>query len=325
MKIKALVNQKGGVGKTTTAINLAACLAAAEFKTLLIDLDPQGNTTSGLGIQKDGVKQSIYNVLIQSMPLEEVIVPTGLDFLDLAPANTQLVGAELELVSAFSRERRLAVAFEKLKTNYDVILIDCPPSLSLLTVNALSAAHGVIVPVQAEYYAMEGLSELVKTTQMIREHLNPKLNLEGIILTMYDGRNNLARQVGEEVRGYFQEKVYETVIPRNVKLSESPSHGLPIIRYDAFSKGAVSYMDLTKEFIIRNQMISEAKSDTPAVEINHQASAEIYENTPNESALKSNEVNSDSNEVNPKQNLVEKQLTVSESEAELPQAVNQTY
>lgn len=251
MKVLALVNQKGGVGKTTTAVNLASCLAAAERSTLLIDLDPQGNSTSGLGFSKNDLTQSVYDTLVEGIPLSSITLQTNLSHLRLAPSNTQLVGAELELVSAFSREGRLAGALKKLEENYDFIIIDCPPSLNLLTINALTAADSVLVPVQCEYYAMEGLSELMKTIQLVQNHLNPRLEMEGILLTMYDGRNNLSRQVSSEVREYFSDKVYETVIPRNVKLSESPSHGKSIIMYDVHSKGAKSYMDLTQEFLLR--------------------------------------------------------------------------
>ena len=252
MKVLALVNQKGGVGKTTTAVNVASCLAAAERKTLLIDLDPQGNATSGLGFSKNDLTSSIYEVLVDNAPLSSVILETTLDHLHLAPSNTQLVGAELELVSAFSRENRLANAIAGVEGQYEFVLIDCPPSLNLLTINALTASNGVVVPVQCEYYAMEGLSELMKTIQLVQTHLNPKLNVEGIVLTMYDGRNNLARQVSGEVRNFFGEKVYETIIPRNVKLSESPSHGRSIIMYDVQSKGARSYLNMTQELIVRS-------------------------------------------------------------------------
>jgi chromosome partitioning protein len=253
MKILALANQKGGVGKTTTAVNLSSCLGAAEIRTLLIDLDPQGNATSGLGFQKHDLTRSIYDVLVDSAPLSSIIQETNLPFLDLAPSNTQLVGAELELVSAFSRESRLLTAIQRLDRPYDFIVIDCPPSLNLLTINALTAASGVLVPVQCEYYAMEGLSELMKTIQLVQNHLNPDLKVEGILLTMFDGRNNLARQVSGEVRGFFGEKVYETKIPRNVKLSESPSHGRSIILYDAHCKGAKSYMDMTRELLGKDE------------------------------------------------------------------------
>lgn len=251
MKVLALVNQKGGVGKTTTAVNVASCLAAAEKRTLLIDMDPQGNATSGLGFFKHDLTSSVYDILVNNRSLSSVTLKTDLTYLDLAPSNTQLVGAELELVSAFSRENRLSNAIKALDVPYEYVLIDCPPSLNLLTINALTASQGVVVPVQCEYYAMEGLSELMKTIELVQNHLNPELNLEGILLTMFDGRNNLARQVSGEVRNYFGGKVYETVIPRNVKLSESPSHGRSIIMYDIHSKGAKSYLDMTQELLIR--------------------------------------------------------------------------
>lgn len=253
MKVLALVNQKGGVGKTTTAVNLASCLAAAERRCLLIDLDPQGNATSGLGFAKHDLTSSIYDVLVNDQPLQSVIMGTDLPFLDLAPSNTQLVGAELELVSAFSRENKLATAIKRMDGPYEFILIDCPPSLNLLTINALTASQGVVVPVQCEYYAMEGLSELMKTIQLVQTHLNPELKIEGILLTMFDGRNNLARQVSGEVRNYFGDKVYDTVIPRNVKLSECPSHGRSIIMYDVQSKGAQSYLDMTQELLVKGK------------------------------------------------------------------------
>lgn len=253
MKVLALVNQKGGVGKTTTAVNLASCLAAAERRTLLIDLDPQGNATSGLGFSKHDLPHSIYDVLVNGLPIHSVTLKTSLSFMDLVPSNTQLVGAELELVSAFSREARLASALNKMEGPYEYVLVDCPPSLNLLTINALTAATGVLVPVQCEYYAMEGLSELMKTIQLVKTHLNPNLEVEGILLTMFDGRNNLARQVSAEVEDYFGEKVYATKIPRNVKLSESPSHGKSIIMYDVHSKGAKSYMELTRELLLKER------------------------------------------------------------------------
>lgn len=256
MKVLSIANQKGGVGKTTTAVNIASCLAAAERRTLLIDLDPQGNASSGLGVNKQSLSLSIYDSLVRKEPLQNIIQKTALEFLDIAPSNNHLVGAELELVSAFSRESRLATAIQGLSDRYDYVLIDCPPSLNLLTVNAFAASDGIIVPVQCEYYALEGLTELVRTIQLIQDHLNPRLQIEGIVLTMYDARNNLARQVADEVRRYFPQKVYQTVIPRNVKLSESPSHGKSIILYDVQSKGAKSYLELTQEFLeIKNDSI----------------------------------------------------------------------
>ena len=261
MKVLAFANQKGGVGKTTSAVNMASCLAAAEHRTLLIDLDPQGNATSGLGLAKHELNQSIYDVLVHRIPLKDVLQPTELSYLDIAPSNTQLVGAELELVSAFARENRLANGIEGIRDDYDYVIIDCPPSLNLLTINALTASDGVMVPVQCEYYAMEGLSELVKTIQLVQEHLNPKLSIEGIILTMFDARNNLARQVSGEVRNFFGEKVYESVVPRNVKLSESPSHGKSILMYDVHSKGAKSYLELTSELLMGKKVQNRTQID----------------------------------------------------------------
>ncbi|MCP5468611.1 MAG: ParA family protein [Deltaproteobacteria bacterium] len=262
MKTFALVNQKGGVGKTTTALNLAACLAATERRVLLFDLDPQGNATSGLGVNKNDLKSTTYDVIVKNQPISEAILDTKIPDLKIVPTNTQLVAAEIELVSAFSRERRLTSVLSQCENDFDYIFIDCPPSLGLLTVNALSAAQGILVPVQCEYYALEGLSELTQTIEMIQKHLNPQLETAGIILTMYDGRNNLSRQVAEEVEAFFQDKVFSAKIPRNVKLSESPSHGLPILLYDAFSKGAESYMSLTAEFIHRFEPNSE-QNETP--------------------------------------------------------------
>jgi chromosome partitioning protein len=259
MKVLAFANQKGGVGKTTSAVNMASCLAAAERRTLLIDLDPQGNATSGLGLAKHELNQSIYDVLVHRLPLKEVLQPTQLTYLDIAPSNTQLVGAELELVSAFARENRLASGIESIRGDYDYVIIDCPPSLNLLTINALTASDGVMVPVQCEYYAMEGLSELVKTIQLVQQHLNPRLQIEGILLTMFDARNNLARQVSGEVRNFFGDKVYDTVVPRNVKLSESPSHGKSIILYDVHSKGAKSYLELTSELLLGRKVQNRAQ------------------------------------------------------------------
>lgn len=251
--VLAVSNQKGGVGKTTTAVNLAACLAAAERRTLLIDLDPQGNSTSALGICKTDVVYSTYDVLVENVPVANAITPTSIDFLSAVPANTELVGAEIQLVSIVSRETCLKTALEKVKEDYDYIIVDCPPSLGLLTLNAMTAAHAVLIPVQCEYLAMEGLADLCQTIQLVQDHLNPDLDILGIVLTMFDPRNNLSRQVADELRGHFKEVVCQTAIPRNVRLSEAPSHGLPIILYDIKSKGAAAYLDLTQEIMDRVQ------------------------------------------------------------------------
>lgn len=249
-KIMSMANQKGGVGKTTTAINLSASLAAAEKRTLLIDCDPQGNATSGMGINDEAIrKKNLYHCLIENRPLREVIVETQVPHLDLVPANQDLVGIELEFISLEDREKRLRSLLRDLKTVYEYILIDCPPSLGFLTVNALVASDCLIVPLQCEYFAMEGLGHLLTTMGLIKNRLNPTLTLGGILLTMYDTRNLLSRRVSEEVRGHFGNLVFQTVIPRNVRLSESPSHGLPIILYDIRSRGAVSYMELAKEIL----------------------------------------------------------------------------
>jgi len=248
-RVIAIANQKGGVGKTTTSVNLGACLANLGRRVLLVDIDPQGNTTSGIGINKADVKYCIYDVIINDVPVEEAILPTQVDNLWLLPATIQLAGAEIELVPTISREVRLRRALQPLRSRFDYIVIDCPPSLGLLTVNSLTAADSVLIPIQCEYYALEGLSQLLNTIRLVQKHLNTSLEVEGVLLTMLDARTNLGLQVIEEVKKYFRDKVYHTVIPRNVRLSEAPSHGKPIIHYDPKSKGAETYMDLAKELI----------------------------------------------------------------------------
>jgi len=262
-RIIAIANQKGGVGKTTTAINLGACLAVAEKRTLVIDTDPQGNATSGLGIDKDEIEKSIYDVLLEETPIEDVIVrQVHFPYLDLVPATRDLVGAEVELVNRKGREIILRRAVEAVRDRYDFILIDCPPSLGLLTLNTLAASDSVLIPIQCEFYALEGLSQLLNTVTIVQKNLNPALQIEGVLLTMYDGRLNLSRQVADEAKEYFGPKVYKTTIPRNVRIAEAPSFGKPIVLYDILSVGAKSYLSLAKEVIARKGKAGRAPEAT---------------------------------------------------------------
>ncbi|MEE2743768.1 MAG: ParA family protein [Bdellovibrionota bacterium] len=253
-KIISMVNQKGGVGKTTSSINLAACLAVAEKRTLLIDLDPQGNASVGVGLEKQSYAEAnIYHAIIGSLELEKTIYKTELPFFDICPSDNNLIGAEIELVSEFARESKLKLAFESIMDKYDYVLIDCPPSLGLLTINALNASTSFIVPLQTEYFAMEGMAQLLNTVKLVNSSLNPSLDLDGILLTMFDARNNLHKQVSGEIRKHFNDKVFKSVIPRNVKLSECPSFGKPIILYDIESRGSEAYLSLAKEMIMKEK------------------------------------------------------------------------
>jgi chromosome partitioning protein len=248
-KIIAVTNQKGGVGKTTTTINVAASIAVAEKRTLIIDMDPQANATSGLGVNHNTIEKSIYEVLLKDEAIDDTVLSTDITYLDLIPSSIRLVGAEIELVSVMGREKVLREALGGLHKKYDYIFIDCPPSLGLLTINSLTAAKSVLIPIQCEYYALEGLSQLLRTFRLVQKNLNPKLSIEGVLLTMYDGRLNLSQQVAEDVRKFFEKKVFDTVIQRNVRLSEAPSFGKPVILYDAICAGTESYMQLAEEII----------------------------------------------------------------------------
>jgi chromosome partitioning protein len=248
-RVICIANQKGGVGKTTTAINLSASIAVAEKKVLLIDIDPQGNSTSGMGLRKESAEGTIYQALLRGGGLKEMILKTALGFLDMVISNTDLIGAEVELIQEKDREKKLARLVKEVEADYDFVFIDCPPSLGLLTINSLTASHSVIIPLQCEYYAMEGLGQLLKTIRLIKQALNPKLEIEGILLTMFDSRNNLSHQVAQEVRTHFKNKVFQTIIPRNIRLGEAPSHGKPVLLYDIHSKGAESYLSLAKEIM----------------------------------------------------------------------------
>ncbi len=250
-KVISIVNQKGGVGKTTTAINLASAIGIYERKTLLIDFDPQGNTSSGLGIDKENLDIQIYDVLINKANAASAIKKTPIKYLDLIPSNINLTGAEIELVKEFARENKLKEAIEPILDDYEYIFIDCPPSLGLLTINALTASTDVLIPIQCEYYALEGVSQLLNTIRLIRKNLNPELNILGVVMTMYDKRLNLSFQVAKEVKRYFQEKIFETIIYRNVKLGEAPSFGKPIFHYDISSIGARNYLQLATELLAR--------------------------------------------------------------------------
>ena len=257
-KIISIANQKGGVGKTTTAITLSSMLAKRSKKILLIDADPQGNATSGVGENKE-VEQSVYNLLIDDIVVNDAIYETKIKNLKLCPSNINLAGAEVELVPMMSREQRLKEKLDEIKNEYDYIIIDCPPSLGLITLNAFTASDSVLIPVQCEYYALEGLGQLINTINLVKKHLNKDLEIEGALLTMYDIRTNLSNQVVKEVKKYFGDKVYKTVIPRNVRLSEAPSYGMPITEYDVRSKGAKSYDKFVKEFLKNNDIVAKAK------------------------------------------------------------------
>ncbi|MGA2728040.1 MAG: ParA family protein [Terracidiphilus sp.] len=273
-KILGVVNQKGGVGKTTTAINLSACLAIEGLNILLVDCDPQANATSGLGVPRDDNRHSIYDVLVGNAPAEQVILPTEIKNLWLLPGSKNLTGANVELAGVEGREVRLRDALAPIRGNHDLVILDCPPALDLLTLNVLVAANSLIVPMQAEYFALEGISELISTLERVQAAFNPEISIEGVLLTMYDDRTNLAQQVTETLREYFKEKLFQTVIPRNIRLAEAPSHGKPVALYDARSRGTEAYFELTGEFLARNKIESPrsverkvAAANAPKVEV----------------------------------------------------------
>lgn len=272
-KIISLCNQKGGTGKTTSAVNICAYLGLAKRKVLLVDIDPQGNATSGLGIDKDKITRSIYNALLEQAGLPEIMLPTALPYLFLAPSHLDLTGAEVELVGIMGREFRLKKALEAVKGEFDFIFIDCPPSLGLLTINALTASDSVIIPIQCEYYALEGLSQLARTMDLVKDNLNPSLAIEGVLLTMADFRTNLTSEVINEARSYFKEKVYQTIIPRNIRLSEAPGFGKPIVLYDRTSIGAQKYLQLCEEIL--GEDITEAQTYGTNEESEHKSEAEF--------------------------------------------------
>lgn len=250
-KILSFSNQKGGVGKTSTCVNMAAALALRGKKVLLVDADPQGNATTGLGFSKNRLERSIYNVLIEEMPAKAAILKTQIDGLDILPASIDLAGAEVELVYLPTREKRLDAALKEISNDFDYVLIDCPPSLGLLTINALSASDGIIIPIQSEYYAMEGLSQLLNSVKLVNKHLNPSLTIYGVVITMYDGRALISKQINAEIHKFFGKKMFDTVIPRNIRVSEAPSHGKPVMLHDPRSTGAKAYVALADEFLLR--------------------------------------------------------------------------